>query len=83
MRHKADPADFASAGLPTSLSGWPDDAAGDLWLVAAEGVETAQQLETLHQLGCDAAQGFLLARPLMARAITKLISAPSQHIQST
>ena len=29
----------------------------------AEGVETAGQLEALTELGCDAAQGYWLARP--------------------
>ena len=31
--------------------------------VVAEGVETSAQLETLRQLGCDAAQGYLLRHP--------------------
>src|SRR5206468_4162085 len=31
--------------------------------VEAEGVETAGQLDALNLLGCDRAQGFLLARP--------------------
>jgi diguanylate cyclase (GGDEF)-like protein len=31
--------------------------------VVAEGVEQFHQLEALHRLGCDAVQGFLLARP--------------------
>ena len=31
--------------------------------VVAEGVEYFHQLEVLHRLGCDAVQGFLLARP--------------------
>lgn len=31
--------------------------------VVAEGVETAAQAESLHRLGCRAAQGFLFARP--------------------
>ena len=32
--------------------------------VVAEGVETVEQLRRLRELGCDRAQGFLLARPL-------------------
>ena len=32
--------------------------------VVAEGVETTDQLDALRQLGCDAAQGYLLARPV-------------------
>lgn len=32
--------------------------------VVAEGVETERQLEVLRELGCDEAQGFLLARPM-------------------
>jgi EAL domain-containing protein (putative c-di-GMP-specific phosphodiesterase class I) len=32
--------------------------------VVAEGVETKEQLEAVNDLGCDAAQGFLLARPM-------------------
>ena len=31
--------------------------------VVAEGVEQPAQLEALRRLGCDAAQGFLFARP--------------------
>ncbi|MHB8246950.1 MAG: EAL domain-containing protein [Acidimicrobiales bacterium] len=34
--------------------------------VVAEGVETVPQLATLRDLGCDAAQGYLLARPVRA-----------------
>jgi EAL domain-containing protein (putative c-di-GMP-specific phosphodiesterase class I) len=34
----------------------------------AEGVETEDQLERLTSLGCDAAQGFHLDRPMPARA---------------
>ena len=32
--------------------------------VVAEGVETEQQLRRLRELGCDRAQGYLMARPL-------------------
>ena len=34
--------------------------------MVAEGVEHFHQLEALHRLGCDAVQGFLLARPAPA-----------------
>jgi diguanylate cyclase (GGDEF)-like protein/PAS domain S-box-containing protein len=35
--------------------------------VVAEGVENPRQLELLRHLGCDAAQGFYLGRPVAAR----------------
>lgn len=37
--------------------------------VVAEGVETREQLETLAAIGCDASQGFLLARPMPAGSV--------------
>jgi EAL domain-containing protein (putative c-di-GMP-specific phosphodiesterase class I) len=40
--------------------------------VIAEGVENTVQLKTLTELGCDAVQGFLLARPMEARALERL-----------
>jgi len=39
----------------------------------AEGVERADQRETLAALGCDAAQGYLFARPLPAPAFAELL----------
>ena len=42
-------------------------------LVIAEGVERATQLEPLRAAGCDAVQGFLLARPAPADTLHHLI----------
>jgi diguanylate cyclase (GGDEF)-like protein/PAS domain S-box-containing protein len=42
--------------------------------VVAEGVETEDQLAALQRLGCQRAQGFLLARPMTAAAVTKLLA---------
>ena len=41
--------------------------------VVAEGVETEEQLGTLRRLGCDLAQGFYLARPQAAQALTPML----------
>ena len=46
-------------------------------LVVAEGVETAAQLTTLRDLGCDLAQGFYLARPAPAGDIASLVRGPT------
>jgi len=35
----------------------------------AEGVETARQLEVLHELGCDEVQGYFFSRPLSASGL--------------
>ncbi len=43
--------------------------------VTAEGVETDAQLAELRELGCDAAQGFALARPVAADQLEALIAA--------
>jgi EAL domain-containing protein (putative c-di-GMP-specific phosphodiesterase class I) len=37
--------------------------------VTAEGIETAEQLKLLRELGCDVAQGFFVARPLEPDAL--------------
>ncbi len=48
--------------------------AGNLKLtVLAEGVETAEQLALLRDLGCEYAQGFLFARPLAPGAVEDLL----------
>ncbi|MGE5095350.1 MAG: putative bifunctional diguanylate cyclase/phosphodiesterase, partial [Betaproteobacteria bacterium] len=41
--------------------------------VVAEGVETEEQLEELKRLGCQRAQGYLLARPMEASAISRML----------
>ena len=46
-------------------------------VVVAEGVEDEVQLNTLHDLGCDFAQGYLFSRPLEADAFTELLMKPS------
>jgi diguanylate cyclase (GGDEF)-like protein/PAS domain S-box-containing protein len=43
----------------------------------AEGVETAQQLETLQALGCTEMQGYLFSRARPASEIRQFFSAPS------
>jgi diguanylate cyclase (GGDEF)-like protein/PAS domain S-box-containing protein len=48
--------------------------------VTAEGVETHNQLAHLKRLGCGLAQGFHLARPMPAAALTRLV-ADSQRWQ--
>jgi diguanylate cyclase (GGDEF)-like protein/PAS domain S-box-containing protein len=42
----------------------------------AEGVETTDQVSELRLLGCDLAQGFLIARPGTGADIGKLLAAP-------
>ncbi|MBA2448331.1 MAG: EAL domain-containing protein [Chloroflexi bacterium] len=43
--------------------------------VTAEGIETAQQLEALQAFGCDHGQGYFLARPASAAAVSALLVA--------
>ena len=44
-------------------------------IVVAEGIERQDQLATVHKLRCEIGQGFFLARPAPADAITELLSA--------
>ncbi len=42
--------------------------------VVAEGVETQAEYEALRSMGCDHAQGYLLARPLAAASLAKWVT---------
>jgi EAL domain-containing protein (putative c-di-GMP-specific phosphodiesterase class I) len=66
IRTPDDQAPLASAiiGLGKSLG----------MMVIAEGVEDQVQLDYLRRLGCDATQGFLLARPQHANEVSSLLS---------
>jgi diguanylate cyclase (GGDEF)-like protein/PAS domain S-box-containing protein len=44
--------------------------------VIAEGVETIEQLEMLHELGCETYQGYLLSRPIPSEDVTFDIVVP-------
>ena len=44
--------------------------------VTAEGVETAEQLRSLRELGCDLVQGYYFSRPLPAGPIFGLLVSP-------
>src|SRR5688572_8951910 len=43
--------------------------------VTAEGVESGEQLDFLRSRGCEAAQGFYLARPMSASALTEILES--------
>jgi diguanylate cyclase (GGDEF)-like protein len=45
--------------------------------VVAEGVETFEQLRFLLGRGCDAVQGYLVGRPVMASAMQQLLTDPT------
>jgi EAL domain-containing protein (putative c-di-GMP-specific phosphodiesterase class I) len=50
--------------------------------IVAEGIETADQLRTLRELGVDVGQGYLLSRPLREEQVVDLLTvsaAASAH----
>jgi len=48
--------------------------------IVAEGIETQEQFQWLRRAGCDYAQGFLLARPMLDVEIERRVEAKSaQH----
>ncbi|MDA8292708.1 MAG: EAL domain-containing protein [Actinomycetota bacterium] len=48
--------------------------------VVAEGVETRSQLEVVHELGCDAAQGYLLSRPVRGEDLASAVTTARQAV---
>ena len=53
-------------------------------IVIGEGIETVGQLTQLTALGCDYAQGYLLARPMRPEALELLLRAQeSSHVASS
>jgi EAL domain-containing protein (putative c-di-GMP-specific phosphodiesterase class I) len=44
--------------------------------VIAEGVETVEQLDILHDLGCETYQGYLLSRPVPAEEVPFGLAVP-------
>lgn len=43
--------------------------------VTAEGVEDSETLEYLNTVGCDLAQGYLIARPMPGEAVAHWVDA--------
>jgi EAL domain-containing protein (putative c-di-GMP-specific phosphodiesterase class I) len=50
------------------------------WSVTAQGVETADQLATLQELGCDLTQGYHLSGPLTGEEASALLEAGTEPI---
>ena len=48
--------------------------------VIAEGIETAEQLATLRQMGVPAGQGYLLSRPLRAEQVADLLALAERTV---
>jgi EAL domain-containing protein (putative c-di-GMP-specific phosphodiesterase class I) len=46
--------------------------------VVADGIETNEQYQFLCQLGCRVGQGDLIAKPMTAEAMTKMLQLPDR-----
>ena len=51
--------------------------------VVAEGIEDAETWETLHALGCDAGQGYYIARPTPGRELLEWLKSPPLPLART
>jgi EAL domain-containing protein (putative c-di-GMP-specific phosphodiesterase class I) len=51
--------------------------------VVAEGIETCEQYELLHQMGCRFGQGYLFARPMPAEQINTLLRIPGRVLPNS
>ena len=54
--------------------------------IIAEGVEDSSQLETLREMGCDEAQGYLFGKPMPAAEFSRLLAADARlgmHLQAS
>jgi EAL domain-containing protein (putative c-di-GMP-specific phosphodiesterase class I)/PleD family two-component response regulator len=50
--------------------------------VIAEGIESADQLACIRQLGCDNYQGFLFSKPLTSQAFAELVAQENARLSS-
>jgi EAL domain-containing protein (putative c-di-GMP-specific phosphodiesterase class I)/FixJ family two-component response regulator len=50
--------------------------------VVAEGVETQESLDELTSMGCDLAQGYLIARPQPGEQVTEWLLSQTKHIHT-
>ncbi len=71
--------DCTTSGESRSIVRMIIDLAHALGMTAvAEGVESADALDLLRDLGCDQAQGYFIARPIAAGAVPEMVARHQQ-----